>query len=89
MEVGTLVIQLRHLYLQEVFLLILGHNLVLSDHNSVLGELISLLEVDNQFVLSLYHYFVIFNLLFVHYDFVTLVLTDTIHKVIQRLEFDV
>ena len=89
MEVSALVIKLCHLYLKKVLFLVLDLNLVLGYNDCVLRQLVSLLEVHDQFVLPLYHYFVIFNLLFVHYDFVSLVLTNTIHKIIQRFEFDV
>jgi hypothetical protein len=88
-EVSALVVQLCHLYLKKVLFLVLDLNLVLGHYHCVLGQLVSLLEVHDQFILPLYHYFVIFNLLFVHYDFVSLVLTNTIHKVVQRFEFDV
>lgn len=89
MEVSPLVIQLSHLNSQHIPLLILHLNLVLGHDHSVLRELISLLEVDDKLILSLDNNFVFFDLLFVHQNFVALVLPYTIHKIVEGLQLDI
>ena len=88
-KVGALVVKFCHLNLQEVTFFVLCHHLLLSHHNCILRQLVSLLKVYYEFILALNNDFVFFDLLFVRQDLVALGLSHTVHKVIKGPELDV
>ena len=72
----SLITELLHPYLDFTLLSYFLLYLILCDGNSILGHLVSLLEVNDQFVLSPDHFFVFFDLILVHLDFSQLIVAN-------------
>jgi hypothetical protein len=80
-EIASLVTQFLHLHLQVVSLICLLAQLCRSNQDSVLTQLISLLQINYELVLTSNNGMIFFNLLFVHVYLLILCKTNLIQKV--------